>query len=53
MSVMLRHKTDRFLKIANAIMKKDQSKTQKRNLKPAIDVGGTGSFGKYLTGSVK
>ena len=53
MPVMLRHKTDRFFKIANAIMKKDQSKTQKRNLKPAIDVGGTGSFGKYLTGSVK
>jgi hypothetical protein len=53
MPVMIRSKTCRFAKIANAIMKKDQPKAQKRNLKPAVDVGGTGAFGKYLTGSVK
>jgi len=53
MPVMIRHSSDRFLKIANAIMKKDQSTRQRKPAKPVVDVGGKGAMGQSMTGAVK
>jgi hypothetical protein len=50
---MIRHSTCRFAKIANAIMKKDQSQRSRKVKKPLIDVGGTGAIGNDLTGPIK